>query len=304
MCDTLEVIEEKTVTVDIIGGLGNQLFGYSAGFFLASLLKSPLICLLTQEYNSIHRDTSSLESLKLPGTFLRAKNSPHTFSNLNLVISKTKRIIRKFSRLNEAKHYYSNCIGYDRNLEKLESPTHIHGYFQSCVYAEGAKKVIQESILENIKLSQFADALILSMKAIPTLVVHIRLGDYRKPENDFFGILSPEYYKRALKSLTVKPLQVYVFSDEIAEAKKNYSDSFPSDTNWIDEGGLLNPLETLAVMSEGTFFIIANSTFSWWAAFLSESGSNVIAPAKWFKGQNDPENLYPKDWLPLESLWE
>ena len=305
MCDNLEVICRKTVKVDLVGGLGNQLFGYSAGFYLAKKLRFSLICIFTKEYNSIDRDISELQSLELPGTFIQAKEYSLKYGrNFHRVVKKLKRKSLDILGINLSKHHYSQSIGFDSELENLMNPTHLHGYFQSWFYAASAREPILEAMKENVALSKPAQDLAARIKAAPSLVVHIRLGDYKNPENDFIGILSPKYYENALQQLDAKQTNIYVFSDEIIEAKNKYEKSFPKGTYWVDSNQQMNALETLLVMKNGHQFVIANSTFSWWAAFLSDTESKVFAPAKWFKGQKDPSNLYPKHWKVLESLWE
>jgi hypothetical protein len=97
--------------------------------------------------------------------------------------------------------------------------------------------------------------------------------------------------------------KLFIFSDEINTARIEYKRYFPKDAIWVDENGALSHLETLFVMSFGSAFVIANSTFSWWSAFLSESPDVVIAPQKWYRNKIDPEDLIPPNWKREDSQW-
>mgnify|MGYP003342821508 FL=1 len=98
---------------------------------------------------------------------------------------------------------------------------------------------------------------------------------------------------------------IWVFSDEINLVRKE----IPFKENkyrvkWF--GNLeLTDYETLELMRYGSGYIIANSTFSWWAAYLAYNKSApVIAPNKWFQQGEDPNELCPPDWIKIESFWE
>jgi hypothetical protein len=57
-------------------------------------------------------------------------------------------------------------------------------------------------------------------------------------------------------------------------------------------------------MSKANYLVIGNSTFSWWAAYLNENQTNIVAPRKWFKGREDPSELMPPHWKLTESIWK
>ena len=61
--------------------------------------------------------------------------------------------------------------------------------------------------------------------------------------------------------------------------------------------------ESLMLMSKGAAIVIANSSYSWWAAKLSSNGCIIIAPSKWYQGMKDPLDLIPEDWTKIESSW-
>lgn len=292
------------ISIDLQGGLGNQLFCYSAGYYVALRNNFVLECQMTTAYNSTKRDESILSRLKLPGTFVSSK--PKLLQKKTIIAKALTRLSRKceknfYSKVK--KNYVSNVLGYDQKLDSLHKPTKINGYFQTWRYPLIAREAIILALKNEVILNDYAKELIDQMKLERILVVHIRLGDYKNTENSFIGVLSPEYYAAILKRPELYGYEVFVFSDDILEAKAEYGETFPPSTTWVDQGGVLNPVETLVVMSHGKAFAIANSTFSWWSAFLSQKPEIVVAPSKWFKEKEDPEDLIPSNWHREASQW-
>jgi len=298
------VSSRNKITVDIQGGLGNQLFCYSAGLYVALKNSLNLECRMTTQNNSIARKSTILSSLNLPGSFVASRQIPISSNSiLNRVLRK---LIRKFkSTINFPfkRTYNSNSVGYDKKIESLDKPVHLNGYFQTWRYPRYARDTILLAIQNEVDLCDYAEDLINQMNSKKILAVHIRLGDYKNSENSYIGVLSPEYYGSILNRPELGHYQVFVFSDDISDARSQYGKYFPSSTTWIDEDNILDSLETMVVMSHGKAFAIANSTFSWWSAFLSQDSEIIIAPSKWFKEKDDPEDLIPSNWQREVSQW-
>jgi len=94
---------------------------------------------------------------------------------------------------------------------------------------------------------------------------------------------------------------IWLFSDS-TEATFLETFDFIVD-KFVDPSFDLTPAETLVLMSKGKAFVISNSSFSWWAAYVASENSPVIAPSKWFRSLPDPEDLIPSNWIRLESYW-
>ena len=137
------------------------------------------------------------------------------------------------------------------------------------------------------------------------IVVHLRRGDYEGLYTSV-GLLGVDYYYNGIKALRNSDLHktVWIFSDD-------EKSSFSLATQ-LEEKGLKNfkvgfeltDSETLKLMSLGSGIVIANSTFSWWAAFLGNFENNIVAPKEWYKGLPDPKELIPKEWKVIGSSWE
>ena len=130
----------------------------------------------------------------------------------------------------------------------------------------------------------------------------MRLGDYKNKAE--FGIPSLKYYRNAIDfiSTLIDISSIWVFSDEPDLAKQKLTPVIPNvHTRWIgniDDSAAA----TLDLMRNGVGYVIANSSFSWWAAFLSHNkNAPVVAPVPWFNRNNEPKNLYPAHWKLMSS---
>jgi hypothetical protein len=132
--------------------------------------------------------------------------------------------------------------------------------------------------------------------------LHVRRGDYvSNPDaNKYHGTKGLDYYIAALARVnkSQKDSTVFVFSDDIAWCKKNLKLK-AKKVVWVD--GKNSPIEDIYLMSLCKSNIIANSTFSWWGAWLNSNPKKiVVAPKVWFSDSNiDTSDLIPADWTRL-----
>jgi hypothetical protein len=189
-------------------------------------------------------------------------------------------------------------VGFSQ-LHKTQRDQYLIGYFQSYRYAEQSLSVLQA--LEPIVVGPELEWLISASELELPLVVHFRLGDYLK-ESDF-GIPGKIYYDSAINASWSTGLykSIWVFSDDIPSAKIIFPEKLSKYVRWIDnvDG---SPASTLHAMRFGRGYVIANSTFSWWGAYLSMTeNAPVIAPTPWFKGMDSPKELLPPNWETVNS---
>lgn len=272
----------KKITVCLSGGLGNQLF--QAAFGLA---KSEL-------WNvDVEFDASSYSNYKLHNLELLALPKMKNNFKFNL---KNKSI---FSKILD-RTYAINTIHEGRNLGYRDFNAVVGkkfiGYWQSELYFREQKKFILSSFQPDYT-TQNSIKLLWEKSNIKdkddAVCVHIRRGDYVSDlkTNNVHGSLSINYYKRAVEKFRGK--NIYVFSNDIDWCE----DNLPKSWNVVEIQGN-TPVETMFFMSMFSNFIIANSTFSWWAAYLSRStDKKVIAPRHWFadKQISNPD-IIPSDW--------
>jgi hypothetical protein len=171
----------------------------------------------------------------------------------------------------------------------IEGNIILHGYFQSYPPLMPHEETIRSLFLQGL--------MPLDIKK-DVVGIHIRRGDYLDPTNsDFHYIQGAEYYEAAIKEIQKKNsiTQYHIFSDDIEWCKEqDYFTSLPG-VQFIDEPDECACLVRMVECHGG--FICANSSFSWWGAFLGAHsiGAPCIVPSRWFKGAE--VNLFPESWI-------
>jgi glycosyltransferase involved in cell wall biosynthesis len=308
------------VIVPLTGGLGNQLFQLSAAMALAKGSRVGLDSTIgAPRLNS--RGQPEIASFKLPenihlmtnanrsnlvkkssGYLLRIGVSPKKFERLAIYAAPVTLMWNILIALS-FKSLISATAGKGVGKFELKSRPFnqlIYGYFQSYVWPETSLKELQE--IEPLHYSpELQNYRELAENEVP-LIVHIRLGDY-KLENTF-GIPGKRYYSEAISEQweSGKYKKIWVFSDEPDAAFEYIPQEYQSKMRWIPEVDD-SASQTLQVMRFGKGFVIGNSTFSWWGAFLAyNSNAVVIAPRPWFKSGDSPKALIPPGWKQIDAF--
>jgi hypothetical protein len=180
--------------------------------------------------------------------------------------------------------------------------TAITGYFQSYKWLDAPTVKLA---IKNLKIKsegkQIKNYIDLAKIESPA-IVHIRLGDYKDLKN--FGVLNNDYYEVAIKRLLQKinTSHLWIFSDEVALAKTFIDLSYVSQSiRWIQSIDN-SSASTLELMRYGAGYVIGNSTFSWWGAYLAYSQNvPVFAPTPWFANGSTPADLIPPHWQLIQA---
>ncbi len=296
-------IEKNSVKVYLEGGTGNQLFMYFAGLAVSIKNNSNLI-LETKyigEFGTNHG--SFLNELNYVGS-LKVSASPTKLQHL--VLRYRNALIRRSSIASRVQTrffgiYRSHETGYDQNVFNLKGSINLHGYFQSWKYYDFCSKHTQTD-LELKKPSELFKQICKEIMFTPTVVVHVRRGDY-VPLSETFGLLAEDYYVNALKSLfsVHGEHRIWVFSDDINEVRSTFENSIWNDAEFTNFN--LNPIETILLMSKASSRIISNSSFSYWSALFSKEPDKNFAPKNWFRTEQSPQDLIPPGWRLVESVW-
>ena len=300
----------RVVQIRLQGGLGNNLFQYAAGKYVALRSNSNLVLDLSTldyglTYHGFHLN-HIFQDFKEVNYF----NSNFVSKNLYILVTRiTSKFARKFAIIQIilkklSNQYYSSEIGYDQNITNLIPPISLRGYFQTWRFAE--ELILSNNLIINFKNKStwLLEIEKIAAEAEP-IVLHIRRGDYNKMKDEF-GLLSYRYYLNALKEIPPDLInkELWVFSDDIKIAKKMFKNYGSREVKFISMPLTSNPAEVLYLMSLGSGHIIANSTFSYWGAYLSQKSKIIIAPSKWFKNWEDPKDLINPRWLRVQSEWE
>jgi hypothetical protein len=312
------VEDRRTITIAPTGGLGNQLFQLAAALSCAG---SGTVQILKQQGNPRTNNSGNPElfSFSLPenvrvinGGYFKWLSSKIIGFNLRVGFNPTEwekkflPLIHSVSRttlfLLTGRFWaiaVADNIGFPSYLN-LRRNTLLIGYFQTDRYIKqiGIDNFISRPLTLNSLVDEYRR---LSEMEMP-LVVHVRLGDYRSEAS--IGILSSNYYSANYQSLLSagKYKKIWLFSDEPDEAIKLFGSSLISDVRVIDSRKL-SSAQTLEVMTFGKGYLIANSTFGWWGAYLSKTAdAEVVAPIPWFRNLPEPRYLVPKNWHRAEGF--
>lgn len=294
------------VTVQLNGGLGNQLFQYAAAKSLSLHHGVPLRI----DVSSFHR--TDLPELEIPRAFELYNFEGVTDKTTVLSKEENQRIIRflkkksfaKFLPHHKRKIYTEPFYHFDRNFFQSNSEVLLRGQWQSQQYflphEDELKPALRlkQNLIENVKDKGQ------KLARENTVAVHVRRGDYlRLPIIlDWHGVMPKEYYANAFRELNKRCTHYTVcyFTDDPEWVKENL---FP-----IAEGEMISQhlsetqYEDFYLMQNCRHNVIANSSFSWWAAWLNNHPDKiVIAPQRWFgpTGPKDTQDLLPESWIRL-----
>ena len=270
------------IIVRVYGGLGNQLFQINFGHFLHEKFNQKV-------YFDFSFFKTQGKRKPLVRLILREINQPP--KNI------TKRFIKFNSfRLNQLYNKIFNKNYFTEFDPKIQIDENQNYFFDG--YWQDQKFLTKDSIqFQKVKFSKVAkdylDQIQASKKSIS---IHIRRTDYLSKKNQkIFKILDEQYYSSALeliKNLGVTNSDIFVFSDDVKWVNDNLklSQKFTlvENTNEIDD---------LFLMSICNHNIIANSTFSWWGAYLNSNKNKiVVGPKDWYKNQSFEKNIKLKNW--------
>jgi hypothetical protein len=284
------------IIVKIIGGLGNQMFQYAYA-------KS-----LQQKGYEVKVDISAFETYKLHGGYQLDKY------NINLKVSSIKEnnnfyrntIINK--TLQKLKLYKGRIIKeksllFSNDLLDIDDGNYIDGFFQSEQYFLAVKEKILKEFTIKDNLSDYAKLMGQKIQSADnTVSIHIRRGDYifNKSARKIHGICSLSYYQQAIELLKYKfpHIKYFIFSDDIDWCKENLK---INNAIYMDSEEKASPYEDMYLMSLCEHNIIANSSFSWWGAWLNKNPEKiVISPLQWFaitEMNNQTVDLIPNTWI-------
>ncbi len=292
------IIDENAIIISFCGGLGNQMFQYA------------LFRKLQSDGKTVFGD---LEFYLYPGT-TRAFLLPNVFPNIkieNYSIEQKRKFLLENLNTSKSKKFMI-YREFDIKEEKRKRAElflldimggYIQGYHQSSWFAESIRDILLKDFEFRLPEDLGFDNIRKKIQSKNIVSVHVRRGDYLEKENvNIYGnICTDLYYKRAIQYLRERLNDVVLcfFSNDIEWVKSEYRDEknaifigpecFDNYHDWYD----------MYLMSQCNHNIIANSTFSWWGAWLNPNpGKIVIAPEQWVNNCVY-EDIYPEKWIKL-----
>lgn len=284
----------------MIGGLGNQLFILAAAMSHSNRGYDTIINSGNLKfYGSSHGN--SIEQMSFDGELPKIQNLGNS---LNSILFRTCNFFNKYLYFQNLPFWKINRpLGFADLNHNAKTKIHHLGYFQSWKFLSDEIKDILCS-MEPLQQSSGYRALHEFAIIEKPIIIHLRRGDYLF-QSDTLGVLSEEYYLAAIQELKIKmpdSTDYWIISED-EQVAHQLAAMVNGNVRVISSGSGLSDIEILALMKLGQAHIIANSTYSWWGAYLARNSNVVVAPSPWFRNLDAPIDLIPDSWFQLKSLW-
>jgi hypothetical protein len=294
-----------SVVVRLAGGLGNQMFQDAAGRAVAlatgrrllldeaGILRGPS----GRRYELPVFRIAGVPAGLLDRTLVRAQVGGRVPPALRDIVRATSR--RRWTLLGDRE------AGFDERLFTTAGDLVLDGFWQSAGYPDRTPEIagqLRHDFALRQPLPDRLAAVAAEVAACESVGVHVRRGDYAHDPTiaAVHGTLPLDYYAAAAAWLAARrdAPSFFVFSDDPAWARAHLR--LPGPTRVVDEAAGLSPAVDQRLLASCRHFIVANSTFSWWAAWLGASPDKlVVAPRQWFADRPTPAGLLPASWTVL-----
>lgn len=292
------------ITVKLKGGLGNQLFQYAFGRAVSLKLETPLVLDISNYDEQFETETPrdfQINCFNLQAKIANIKDESK-IGNIKRFLDKVKQKIKSTT------NPYFDYIFDPKSLD-IKDGSYLEGHWQSEKYFSDIETILRYDLNLKDNLSEKAKLFADRIKQVDdnggvSVSLHIRRTDYvtDKYANAYHGLLDLTYYHKAISTIAAKlcgkPIVLFIFSDDIVWVKENFKTETPfvcvSRPEILDQ-------EDLILMSKCKHNIIANSSFSWWGAWLNSNKNKIIiAPKRWVKDSRANTNdVTPLDWIKI-----
>lgn len=290
------------IIVKLIGGLGNQMFQYALGRHLAMKNNSTLK-LDIQGFKNYKLRNYDLNCFNIQENIATSKDLSGVSLPSDRLISKLgKHMEMRIAGVQQIQSIKERKLDFQQEILGLGDNIYLDGYWQSEKYFSDIKDVIKKEFTVKNRPDPINESFMEEIIDCESVSVHIRRGDYvsNPTTNKFHGFLGLEYYQRTMKLMLEKVdnPHFFVFSDDPEWAERNIKTDAP--IIYIKHNGTKN-YEDMHLMSTCKHHIIANSSFSWWGAWLSSYDKKiVVAPKRWFLDERaNGEYELPESWVRL-----
>lgn len=292
------------IVVKLIGGLGNQMFQYAAGFVLAQKYKVSLkmdvqflLDRIKRYYRHTHRDYA-MDVFSISGEIA----SHDDISKFVYPRRGNKYIYQVLKRLyGERSVYKEDSLETDKAFFDIPDNAYLDGYWQNYKYIVGSERCLKKEFVFKDSLPDSHKLIAERMQLKRSVCVVVRRGDY--VGHPTLDIIDAAFYAKAMSFLSsrMEDLLFFVFSDDIGWCKENIGcqgcDIFFVDQKYTGpKAGYY-----LQLMSLCKHYIVPNSTYAWWGAWLGSYRDKVVVTSGvWYKGQKEERNsILPNEWIIL-----
>ena len=289
--------KQTAITVRLLGGIGNQMFQYAAAWSLAQRQGSQLLLDIVDFSDFDDRNYDLHVFPNVTESFCSVEQ--HKMLISKSLLAKSLRAIKKSKVYNEPHHHL------DPDFFSLSAPIYLNGYFQSESYfIKYADEIRNKFKWDENRLSSTTRSYYSKLKQGMAISVHFRRGDYVNDQktNDVHGTCDLAYYRNAIAMVTNRfpDSHFFVFSDDIPWVKSVKVFERLEHT-YVDKSEDMHDSEEMFLMSQCEHNIVANSSFSWWGAWLNNNSQKlVIAPKNWFRSTElNTKDVIPSSWLTI-----
>ena len=290
------------VLVRLDGGLGNQLFEYAAGRAVAlqtgrTLLLDPSPIARRPHGRSYELHAFAIEERFVAPWELAAIRAAHSPRLPAIVRQAVRRVSpRSWTLLRDP------GTGFDPSLANVPGNVILEGGWQYADYARQIAPQLRRELVPRFPLSQKLAAVAQAIGSSQSVCLHVRRGDYVSDPtvHSVHGVQPADYFNAAARLIAerVRDPVFFVFSEDLDWAESQLS--LPGRHWFVRESAGLPPSADHRLMSGCRHFIISNSTYSWWAAWLGTAPEKiVIAPRRWFQSATAPAGLIPPEWITI-----
>lgn len=296
------------IIVRLTGGLGNQMFQYAAARNLAYSRNT----ILKLDTTFLDGDNGNCTPRSYMLGHFAIEASVASFREVDDIVGEDKNIFSsaasqfwraiKFTGTTHRLYNEGNFC-FDPAVLDLPDNTYLAGYWQSERYFLNIRDIIKREFTLNIPLDTENNGVADLINTTNSVSLHVRRGDFVSDAevNRVHGVCTSDYYRRSIEKIAdlSGEIHLFIFSDDPAWVSENYD--FPWPTTVVKRNSSTEAHIDLWLMTLCRHHIIANSTFSWWGAWLSNGSDKVvIAPERWFNDPSlDARDLIPSDWLRL-----
>ncbi len=290
------------VIVRLCGGIGNQMFQYAAGRRHASKAGAELK-LDVSWFDANKGRSYSLHHFNIRESFASEKEirrlkylSPSLHERILQGLG-----LRPSQPLPAPSYIKEKSNRFNLEILSLSDEVYLEGYWQSEKYFSDAQNTIRNEFTLRSPLSSEGERIIDLINSKVSVSLHVRRGDYVSDTsaNRHHGLCSMEYYDRSVRYIAdhIKDPHFFIFSDDLLWCRQNLH--IPFHASFIDHNGPERDYEDIHLMNLCKHHIIANSSFSWWGAWLDpRPGKLVLGPKKWFaQEERSARDLIPPDWI-------
>jgi hypothetical protein len=288
------------IITHLLGGLGNQMFQYAAGRALAYQLDTEL----KMDISSFERYNPRQYNL-FPFGIIEHFATSDDISRVQKPLS-----VRLMSPLTLWKKNLfgaipiipvkEKCVDFDPKILELPDNVYLDGYWQSEKYFKDIEGIIRNEFRIKITPDPLNKTIAEQIAQVESVSIHVRRGDYvsNPHTNRVHGVCDQTYFQKAIEKIgtIIDTPHFYVFSDDFRWAKTNITANEP--IHFVTHNDASKNYEDLRLMSTCKHHIIANSSFSWWGAWLDPNKNKcIIAPKNWFRNEKfSLEDRFPSEW--------